>query len=110
MGLTAIVNYIYDNRYFVDFSYRVDGKSDFGSIKRYAPFWSTGIGWNLHNEKFLKGSFANILRLKASYGQTGTQQGSDGANTLYKYITDNRYMYWTGAELQGLGNPYLTWQ
>ena len=64
----------------------------------------------LHNEKFLKGSFANILRLKASYGQTGTQQGSDGANTLYKYITDNRYMYWTGAELQGLGNPYLTWQ
>ena len=110
LGLTANVNYIYDNRYFVDFSYRVDGKSDFGSKKRYAPFWSTGIGWNLHNEKFLKGSFANILRLKASYGQTGTQQGSDGANTLYKYITDNRYMYWTGAELQGLGNPYLTWQ
>lgn len=42
LGLTANVNYIYDNRYFVDFSYRVDGKSDFGSKKRYAPFWSTG--------------------------------------------------------------------
>ncbi len=110
LGLTGNVNYIYDNRYYVDFSARVDGSSTFGSEKKYAPFWSTGIGWNLHNEKFMEGCFANLLRLKASYGQTGTQQGSDGANTLYRFLTDNYYMNWTGAELQGLGNPYLTWQ
>ena len=48
--------------------------------------------------------------MKASYGQTGTQQGSEGANTLYTFLTDNYYMNWTGAELQNLGNPYLTWQ
>ena len=40
----------------------------------------------------------------------GTQQGSEGANTLYTFLTDNYYMNWTGAELQNLGNPYLTWQ
>ena len=110
LGLTGNVNYIFDNRYYVDFSYRVDGSSTFGSKKKYAPFWSVGIGWNLHNEKFLEGTFANILRLKASYGQTGTQQGSEGANTLYTFLTDDYYMNWTGAELQNLGNPYLTWQ
>ena len=110
LGLTGNANYIFDNRYYVDFSYRVDGSSTFGSKKKYAPFWSVGIGWNLHNEKFLEGSFANVLRLKASYGQTGTQQGSEGANTLYTFLTDNYYMNWTGAELQNLGNPYLTWQ
>ncbi len=110
LGLTGNVNYIYDNRYYVDFSARVDGSSTFGSEKKYAPFWSAGIGWNLHNEHFMEGFFANVLRLKASYGQTGTQQGSNGANTLYKFLTDNYYMNWTGAELQGLGNPYLTWQ
>ena len=97
LGLTGNANYIFDNRYYVDFSYRVDGSS-------------VGIGWNLHNEKFLEGSFANVLRLKASYGQTGTQQGSEGANTLYTFLTDDYYMNWTGAELQNLGNPYLTWQ
>lgn len=110
-GLTANVNYTYDNRYFVDFSFRMDGKSTFGSKKKYAPFWSSGIGWNLHNEEFMKGSVANILRLKTSYGQTGTQQGSSsGSETVYKYITDNRYMQWTGALLSNWGNPYLTWQ
>lgn len=110
LGLTGNANYIYDNRYYVDLSARVDGSSTFGSEKKYAPFWSAGIGWNLHNEHFMEGFFANVLRLKASYGQTGTQQGSTGANTLYKFLTDNYYMSWTGAELQGLGNPYLTWQ
>ena len=110
LGLTGNVNYIYDNRYYVDFSARVDGSSTFGSEKKYAPFWSAGIGWNLHNEHFMEGFLANVLRLKVSYGQTGIQQGSNGANTLYKFLTDNYYMNWTGAELQGLGNPYLTWQ
>ncbi len=112
-GLTGNVNYILDNRYYVDLSFRMDGSSTFGSEKKYAPFWSTGIGWNLHNEAFIKDHFqlANILRLKASYGQTGTQQGSStGSTTTYKYLTDNKYMNWTGAVLQGWGNPYLTWQ
>ena len=53
-GLTGNVNYIYDGRYYVDLAYRVDGSSTFGSDKKYAPFWSTGIGWNLHNEQFLQ--------------------------------------------------------
>ena len=111
MGLTGNANYIFDNRYYVDLSYRMDGSSTFGSKKKYAQFWSSGIGWNIHNEKFFSNDVVNTLRLKASYGETGTQQGSSsGASTIYKYITDNRYMHWTGAVLQGWGNPYLTWQ
>ena len=111
-GLTGNVNYIYDGRYYVDLAYRVDGSSTFGSDKKYAPFWSTGIGWNLHNEQFLQGHpVLTTLRLKASYGETGSQQGSStGASTTYKYSTDNKYMNWNGTILQGWGNPKLTWQ
>ncbi len=112
MGFTGNINYTYDGRYYLDMSYRIDGSSTFGTDKKYAPFWSTGIGWNLHNEKFLTGNgLFNILRLKASYGQTGSQQGSDsGATTLYTYLTDNKYMNWTGSVLTEWGNPRLTWQ
>ena len=112
MGFTGNINYTYDGRYYLDMSYRIDGSSTFGTDKKYAPFWSTGIGWNLHNEKFLAGNkLFNILRLKASYGQTGSQQGSgSGAATLYTYLTDNKYMNWTGSVLQEWGNPRLTWQ
>ena len=112
LGFTGNVNYTYDNLYYVDASARVDGSSTFGSDKKFAPFWSVGVGWNLHNEQFLKGhSWINTLRLKVSYGQTGSQQGSgSGASTLYAYQTGNRYLNWSGSSLQEWGNPDLTWQ
>ncbi len=112
LGFTGNVNYTYDSRYYLDLSARVDGSSTFGSDKKYAPFWSVGMGWNIHKEKFLGGNeILNLLRLKASYGQTGSQQGSgSGASTIYAYQTGNKYMNWTGAILQEWGNPKLTWQ
>lgn len=112
-GVTANINYTYNNRYYLDLSYRIDGNSTYGSSKKYAPFWSTGIGWNVHHEKFLRGNnIINMLRLKASYGETGAASGASetDAYTYYRYVTNNRYMNWTGAELGGLGNPRLTWQ
>ena len=112
IGLTANVNYTYDSRYYVDLSYRVDGSSSFGSERKWAPFWSTGIGWNVHNEKFFKAnSVLNILRLKGSVGEVGSQMGSgSGANTIYRAITDSNYMKWQGSQLSAWGNPRLTWQ
>lgn len=112
LGFTGNVNYTYDGRYYLDASARVDGSSTFGSDKKYAPFWSVGLGWNLHGEQFMKSiGWLNTLRLKASYGQTGSQQGSgSGAATLYAYQTGNKYMNWSGATLQAWGNSKLTWQ
>lgn len=112
LGFTGNVNYTYDSRYYLDLSYRVDGSSTFGSDKKWAPFWSAGIGWNLHNEQWFKGNDGlNILRLKASYGQTGSQVGSgSGAATVYTDVLNNKYLHWTGSELSEWGNPRLTWQ
>ena len=112
IGFTGNVNYTYDGRYYLDFSYRVDGSSTFGSEKKWAPFWSTGIGWNVHNERFLKGNpVLNILRLKASIGEVGSQMGSGtGANTIFRSITSSKYMNWIGSQLSAWGNPRLTWQ
>lgn len=112
-GVTGNVNYTYGGKYYVDFSYRIDGNSTYGSDKKYSSFYSAGIGWNLHNEAFLKGNdVINMLRLKSSYGETGAASGAleTDAYTYFNYVTDNRYMNWTGAELGGLGNPDLTWQ
>ena len=66
----------------------------------------------MHNEKwFKKNGLLNILRLKASLGEVGSQTGSGaGANTIYRTITDNKYMNWNGAQLTAWGNPGLTWQ
>ncbi|MFO3725822.1 SusC/RagA family TonB-linked outer membrane protein [Butyricimonas muris] len=112
VGFTGNVNYIYDNRYFADFSYRVDGSSLFGTKNKFAPFWSAGIGWNVHNESFLRDHrVVNTLRVRGSYGETGSQQFSSyQALSTFNYYTGKRYIIWNGAELMGLGNEKLKWQ
>ncbi|MEJ2882716.1 SusC/RagA family TonB-linked outer membrane protein [Pedobacter sp. GR22-6] len=112
IGFTSNVNYIYANRYFVDASLRVDGSSQFGANKRFAPFWSTGIGWNLHSENFLADNeIVNRLKLRGSAGITGSQNFSAyQALSTYQYYTDQRYFSWMGSYLMGLGNEDLQWQ
>jgi len=112
VGLTGNANYTYDNRYYIDLSYRVDGSSQFGSDKRFAPFWSVGLGWNIHNEKFMKDqNLFNTLRFKTSYGDTGSVDfTTESTNTTYKYLSGSRYLSWTAAQMMGLGNTALTWQ
>ena len=106
------MNYTYDNRYYADFSFRMDGSSQFGSDKRFAPFYSIGIGWNIHREHFMRNpDVINTLRLRMSYGKTGSQQfASYEALRTYEFYSDKRYMMWNGAELKGLGNKDLKWQ
>lgn len=113
VGFTSTMNYIFDGRYFLDGSYRIDGSSQFGTNKRFAPFWSVGTGWNLHNEKFIAGRFKYINRLKirGSVGITGSQNfNAYQALSTYQYYTDDRYFAWMGSYLMGLGNPNLRWQ
>lgn len=112
VGFTGNVNYSYDNRYFADGSFRVDGSSQFGTDNKFAPFWSVGIGWNIHNEKFLKDhGVVNKLKLRGSYGETGSQQfEAYQALATFSYMMGSRYMIWNGQELMGLGNDKLKWQ
>ncbi|OFY42435.1 MAG: hypothetical protein A2X18_11015 [Bacteroidetes bacterium GWF2_40_14] len=111
-GTTLNVNYTFDRRYFADFSGKIEGSSKFGSNDRTAPFWSAGLGWNLHNEAFLrKLGFVNSLRLRLSYGTTGSQNFSAyQALTTYRYFGQENYKFWNGAYMIGLGNPDLSWQ
>lgn len=112
MGVTANVNYIYNNQYFADLSVRMDGSSQFGKNNRMAPFWAAGIGWNLHNEGFLKhSSVIEKLKLRGSVGVTGSQNfKAYQALSTYRYYPDNRYHGWNGAYVIGMGNEDLKWQ
>ena len=112
VGFLGNLNYSYDERYLLDFSFREDASSRFGSEKRWAPFWSVGLGWNLHNEGFLKDvTFVNRLKIRGSYGLTGSQNYNPyQAMTTYKYLTGERYHHTVGAEVMALGNEKLGWQ
>lgn len=73
-SLYAIANYIYDFRYALSASVRLDKTDLFGADPKFRgrPLWSIGASWNLHNEKFLHdAAWITALKLRLSYGLTG---------------------------------------
>ncbi|WP_432713870.1 SusC/RagA family TonB-linked outer membrane protein [Pedobacter sp.] len=105
-------NYSYDNKYLADFSIRRDGSSQYGSDKRFGTFWSTGIGWNMHNENFLKSyEWMNRLKLRATYGSTGSLNiPAYSALSRYAFGVNSSYYNELGATTDILGNTNLSWQ
>jgi iron complex outermembrane receptor protein len=69
------VNYGYDNRYLVTFTYRRDGSSRFSPENRWANFFSGALAWNIAEEDFLADSQTiSTLKLRLGFGQTGQQE------------------------------------
>ena len=116
IGFVGNLNYTYDNRFLLDFSIRSDGSSLYGSHNRWGTFWSAGIGYNLHNEKFLQNSYViNQLKLRVSVGTTGGQNFNPYQSmAMYSYndgrINTISYSGYIGAILKAFGNKNLKWQ
>lgn len=108
----GLLNYMYDRRYTVDITYRLDGSSSFGVQNKVLPFWSIGAGYNIHNEDFIRDNYPwiTILKLRGSYGTTANQGfGNFSSEDIYTYITGVN-LSGQGVELTTIGNPQLTWQ
>ena len=83
--------YNYDQRYFIDASWRRDGSSRFHKNHRWGNFFSFGASWNAKKEEFLRQvKWINQLRLRTSYGEVGNDAGVSfyGYQALY-YIDKN---------------------
>lgn len=112
VGFLGNLNYSWDERYLFDLSFREDASSQFGADKRWAPFWSAGLGWNLHNEHFMESvDWLQQFKIRGSYGLTGSQNYDPyQAITTYEYLTSERYHYAVGAIVMAMGNRNLAWQ
>ena len=105
-------NYAYDMRYLLDFNIRSDGASVFGVNNPFSTTWSFGVGWNLHNERFLKESnVVNYLKLRYSLGNPGNQNiEAKTANSVYTYYTAYPNMFGLASVVSKWGNKDLKWQ
>lgn len=110
-SILASANYAYKARYLADVSFRYDGSTAFGSNKKYSPYYSGGLGWNIHNESFMKPvTWINTFRLIANIGITGNQNfASTSSISTYGYDSYIN-IYGQGVTLNSLGNPNLKWQ
>jgi TonB-linked SusC/RagA family outer membrane protein len=116
----AIADFNYKDRYIVSGSLRRDESSVFGADHRWGTFYSIGGSWNINEEAFMKNqNLFNLLKLRASFGQTGNSNGFPTGTALTTYGSSYSYggtVY--GANYAGqpglvpnnVGNPELTWE
>ena len=112
-GVLLNGNYSYNDIYMFDFSYRLDGSSQFGNNSRFANFFSMGAGVNMHNWEYFKNNLPSIseARLRANYGQTGNVNYPPYvARDTYQVLLDGWHATGLAGTLVAMGNNDLTWE
>ncbi len=112
VSFIGALNYSFADRYLLDLSFRSNGSSVFGANNRWGTFWSAGIGWNIHKEKWFEDSeWLTQFKIRGTIGYTGSQNFSPyQAMTTYKFYTDIMYDNINGAYLMAMANDDLKWQ
>lgn len=83
--------YIYDDKYIFSGNISRMGCDNFAPDGRWGTFWGTSVGWVASEESWLKNKNISLLKLRASYGNSG--QSTTGAN---RYPYQNTYSSGTG--------------
>ena len=113
LGALATAGYSYDNRYMADATLKGSASSVFGTKNHWGIFWSAGLAWNLHNERWMKDNIPWItqLKIRSSVGSSGNQNyTSNVALPVYTYYSSAYYNGFTGAALSNMANPELGWE
>lgn len=80
------INYSFDGKYLLTATVRRDASSRFSKDTRWGTFPSVALGWTLTEEPWLKNQkVLSNLKLRASYGVTGQQEGIGNYNYLPVY-------------------------
>ncbi|WP_194765649.1 SusC/RagA family TonB-linked outer membrane protein [Tamlana sp. I1] len=119
VSLFARANYAYDSRYMFTATIRKDGSSRFGENNKWGIFPSGSVAWNVTGEDFMQASedWLTSLKLRASYGVTGNQDGIGeykslsilgvGGDSYYDPATDSWSLAYSPAQNP---NPDLKWE
>ncbi|WP_164849915.1 SusC/RagA family TonB-linked outer membrane protein [Mucilaginibacter limnophilus] len=101
-NIAGKATYNYNDKYYAEAALNYSGYDRYEPGKRFGLFYAAGLGWKLSEENFIKdnASWINLLKLRATYGQTGN------ANIGYytyrtSYESGNEYLF-------GSDNPPIT--
>lgn len=101
----------YDDKYYLEATWRTDGSSRFYKDNRWGQFWSLGGSWRASQEGFIKDAdWINNLSLRLSYGELG----NDGLSSYYAWQSFYDLTYANannpGALVSSLANPAVSWE
>ena len=116
VGFFGRVNYMFKNRYLIEFNGRFDGSSNFPTDQQWGFFPSTSLGWIVTEENFMQGlkPYLSQLKLRGSWGQIGNQDvGSNMFRSILSPTTTTWIVGTTGERSFGLPTAIrdgFTWE
>jgi len=108
------VNYGYDNRYLLTATLRNDGSSRFGADHKWGLFPSVAFAWKINNEDFFNVGAVSDLKLRGSWGITGSQEIGNYNSLSTLSASTNAYLI--GGQKVNIvmptqySNPDLKWE
>lgn len=111
----AKFNYDYNDTYLLEVLGRRDGSSRLHPDYRWKNFFGGSVGIRLSQMSFMQDSFFNNLKLRASYGETGSVTGI-GAYDYYSNISTGSGLFGASPELvntawiSGMTSLDRTWE
>lgn len=113
LSYVAQLSYDYKGKYIINGSIRADASSRFGANNKWGYFPSVSAAWVISDEKFMdKLSWINTLKLRGSYGLSGTMPDDFYAPFNTWDVTQGFYngdVMATPSFYKPLTLPSLTW-
>lgn len=101
-GYVGRFNYNYDERYLFEVLGRYDGSFLFPEDNRWGFFPGVSAGWRISEEDFFSDTFGNTisnLKLRASYGRTGSETDSGNNFIIAPFSYRSGYDYYSGSSV-----------
>ncbi len=99
----------YQDKYMMTATLRADGSSKFHRDNRWGYFPSISFGWNVSKEEFM-GDNNNDVKIRASYGKTGNQEGIGQYAYQALMAGGQNYGNQSGISVTSFGNEDLRWE
>lgn len=102
------INYSYDQRFNVDFSFNRSGSNNFGVNNPFSNYYSFGGAWNMHREAFVrKIKWIDNLRLFLNVGISGNENAGGNLSQTTYALTDRGNDFGQAWIISKNGNPGL---
>lgn len=103
-------NYNYAGKYYVTFTGRADHSTKFGPANRWGYFPSGALAWRISREDFMSNvGFVNDLKLRVSYGKTGSANFSDFQYATF-FKSGSYYFGNNAVAVNTIPNPDIRWE
>lgn len=109
------INYSYKRRYYLTFTARADGASNFAANKKWGFFPAAAFRWSVMNEKwFEQSTWLNDLSLRLSAGRSGNDAINPYLSLASLASTQGAWLFGDSKQLayypSKLQNSNLTWE